>query len=122
MNAFSPHYARLQGVDESWRVDAVDLRLNERRVENRLSHVGSGVGCPDHGVKSIVPPWAGKQSRFTLFFEAFAIEVLQACRTVEAAASLLGLPWDAAQTIMDRALERGFERRETTPIPHVGID
>jgi transposase len=69
-----------------------------------------------------VPPWAGKHSRFTLFFEAFAIEVLQACRTVKAAASLLGLSWDAAQTIMDRAVERGLERREATPIRHVGID
>jgi hypothetical protein len=59
-----------------------------------------------------VPPWAGKHSRFTLFFEAFAIEVLQACRTVKAAAALLGLSWDAAQTIMDRAVERGLERRE----------
>ena len=78
--------------------------------------------CPDHGVKTIVPPWAGKHSRFTLFFEAFAIEVLQACRTVKAAAALLGLSWDAAQTIMDRAVERGLERREAKPIPHVGID
>jgi transposase len=78
--------------------------------------------CPDHGVKTIVPPWAGKHSRFTLFFEAFAIEVLQACRTVKAAAALLGLSWDAAQTIMDRAVERGLERREANPILHVGID
>ena len=161
MDALSTHYARLLGLDDSWRVDAVDLRLDERRVEIRLAHVGSGVycpecgqscgladhaeerrwrhldtmqfttelvarlprcRCPDHGVKTIVPPWAGKHSRFTLFFEAFAIEVLQACRTVKAAASLLGLSWDAAQTIMDRAVERGLERREATPIPHVGID
>ncbi|MCX7401567.1 MAG: ISL3 family transposase, partial [Planctomycetia bacterium] len=43
--------------------------------------------CPEHGVKTIVPPWAGKHSRFTLFFEAFAIEVLQAARSVKAAAS-----------------------------------
>ena len=78
--------------------------------------------CPDHGVKTIVPPWAGKHCRFTLFFEAFAIEVLQACRTVKAAASVLGLSWAAAQTIMDRAVERGLERREAAPIPHVGID
>ncbi|MBM4022592.1 MAG: hypothetical protein FJ284_10220 [Planctomycetes bacterium] len=78
--------------------------------------------CADHGVKTIVPPWAGKHSRFALFFEAFAIEVLQACRTVKAAASLLGLSWDSAQRIMDRAVERGLERREATPIPHVGID
>jgi len=27
-------------------------------------------------VKTIVPHWAGKHSHFTLFFEAFAIEVL----------------------------------------------
>ena len=77
--------------------------------------------CRDHGVKTIVPRWAGKHSRFTLFFEAFAIEDLQACRIVKAAASLLGLSWDATQLIMDRAVERGLERREATPIPHVGI-
>ena len=76
--------------------------------------------CPDHGVKTTVPPWAGKHSRFTLFFEAFAIEVLQACRTVKAAAALLGLSWASAQTIMDRAVERGLERREANPIPHTG--
>jgi transposase len=155
------HYARLLGLDDSWRVIAVDLRLKERRVEIRLSHVGSRVSCPecgqscglavhaeerrgrhldamqfttelvarlprcrcpDHGVKTIVPPCAGDHSRFTLFFEAFAIDVLQACCTVKAAAALLGLSWDAAQTIMDRAVERGLERREANPIPHIGID
>jgi len=78
--------------------------------------------CGEHGVKTIVPPWAGKHSRFTLLFEAFAIEVLQACRTVNAAAALLGLSWDAVQSIMDRAVARGLERRETTHIPHLGID
>jgi len=161
MDTLSTHYARLLGLDDSWRVDAVGLRLDERRVEIRLAHVGSGVSfpecgqacgladhaeerrwrhletmqfttelvarlprcrCLDHGVKTIVAPWAGKHSRFTLFFEAFAIEVLQACRTIKAAAALLGISWDAAQTIMDRAGERGLERREANPIPHVGID
>jgi transposase len=73
-------------------------------------------------VKTIVAPWAGKHSRFTLLFEAFAIEVLQACRTVNAAAILLGVSWDAVQSIMDRAVARGLERRETTHIPHLGID
>jgi transposase len=160
MGTLSTHYAQLLGLDDSWRVDAVDLRLDERRVEIRLSHVSTGVSClecgvfcgvaehaeerrwrhldtmqfttelvarlprcrcPDHGVKTIVPPWAGKHSRFTLFLEAFAIEVLQACRTVKAAASLLGLSWDAAQTIMDWAVARGLERREAKPVPHLDI-
>ena len=161
MDTLQSHYARLLGLDDSWRVESVDLQIEDRRVEIHLSHVGSGVICPEcgvtcgladhaderrwrhldtmqfttelvarlprsrcaeHGVKTIVPPWAGKHSRFTLLFEAFAVEVLQACRTVKAAAALLGLSWDAVQTIMDRAVARGLERREATPIKHIGID
>lgn len=72
--------------------------------------------------KTIMPPWAGKHSRYAMLFEAFAVEVLQACRNVKAAAALLALSWDAVQTIMSRAVERGLERREATPIKHVGID
>ena len=136
MDTLSSHYARLLGLNDSWRVESVDLQIEDRRVEIRLSHVGSGVfcpecgeacgladhaderrwrhldtmqfttelvarlprsRCPEHGVKTIVPPWAGKHSSFTLLFEAFAVEVLQACRTVNAAAALLGLSWDAVQ-------------------------
>src|SRR6478735_7346563 len=44
------------------------------------------VSCPEHGVKTIEVPWAGKNSRFTLMFEAFAIRVLQACETVKSGA------------------------------------
>lgn len=161
METLHAHYARLLGIDEAWKVEAVALQLPERRVEIRLTHVAPDVHCPDcgracgladhaperrwrhldtmqfatelvarlprsrcaeHGVKTITPPWAGKHSRFTLLFEAFAVEVLQACGTVNAAATLLGLSWDALQTIMDRAVERGLDRREATPIPHLGLD
>lgn len=79
-------------------------------------------GRQDHDLKTIVPLWVKKHSRFALLFEAFAIEVIQACRTVKPAASLLRLFWLVAQTIMDPAFERGFEWREATPISHVGID
>jgi transposase len=161
METLSSHYARLLGLDDSWRVESVDLQLENRRVEIRLSHVGSGVICPEgggacgladhaeerevtafghdavherasrptprcrrpeHGVKTIVPPWAGKHFGFILLFVAFAVEVLQACRTVKAAARLLGLSCDAVQTIMDRAVAHGLERRESTLIKHLGID
>jgi len=38
MDTLSTHDARLLGLDDSWRVDAVDLRLNERRAsDNRKS-------------------------------------------------------------------------------------
>ena len=67
-------------------------------------------------------PWAGKRSRFTLLYERFAIEVLLACRSVRAAAELMGLSWDELQTIMERAVKRGLEGRELAGLRHVGMD
>ena len=78
--------------------------------------------CPECGVKTIAVPWAGKSSRFTLMFEAFAIEVLRASQSVQAGALLLNLHWSAAQTIMDRAVERGVERRSVAEVHNVGMD
>ena len=78
--------------------------------------------CPEHGVKTLRVPWAGKSSRFTLLFESFAIDVLQACSSVKAAAELMGLNWHQVNQIKCRAVARGLERRESAPIKHLGID
>src|ERR1700746_2452394 len=80
------------------------------------------VNCPEHGVKTIEVPWAGKNSRFTLMFEAFAIRVLQPCETVSSGAGLLGLDWHSAHQIMERAVERGLQRRSMESVRLVGID
>jgi transposase len=78
--------------------------------------------CSKCGVKTVAVPWAGKHSRFTLMFEAFAIKVLQAASNVKKAAELLRLSWDTAHTIMDRAVNRGMARRSEDPVRYVGID
>ena len=78
--------------------------------------------CPECGVKTIRIPWADKHSRFTLMFEAFAIEVLQACGDVQSATLLLNLDWDTANMIMSRAVERGVKNRSTESVAYVGID
>lgn len=78
--------------------------------------------CPGCGVKTIAVPWAGKNSRFTLMFEAFAIKVIDACGTVSKAAGLLNLDWDAVQRIIDRGVERGLERRALEGVEYVGMD
>ncbi len=80
------------------------------------------MNCPEHGVKTIEVPWAGKNSRFTLMFEAFAIRVLQACETVSSGAGLLRLDWHSAHQIMERAVERGLRRRKIETVRLVGID
>ena len=78
--------------------------------------------CKTCGVKTTTVPWAGKHSRFTLMFEAFAIEVLKACGNVKSAAALLDLDWDSVHSMMERAVERGLLCRDLESLQYVGID
>jgi transposase len=78
--------------------------------------------CAEHGVKTIAVPWAEKGSRFTLFFEAYAVEVIQACSSLARAAELLRLHWDSVQRLIDQAVVRGLARRTTEGVTRVGLD
>lgn len=80
------------------------------------------VRCQHHGVKSLNAPWAGKNSRFTLMFEAFAIRVLKSARSVKEASILLGINWHQVEAIKASAVERGLKRREETQVEYIGID
>ena len=80
------------------------------------------VRCKTHGAKTVNVPWAGKNSRFTLLFEGFAIRVLTAARSVEEARKLLGLNWHQVEAIKTRAVQRGLARRKAVAIPYIGID
>lgn len=96
--------------------------LDTMQFETVLEARVPRVNCPQCGVKTCNVPWAGKHSRFTLLFEAFAIAVLEASSSVSAAATLLRLGWDSVQHIMERAVDRGLARREVDEVKHVGID
>lgn len=78
--------------------------------------------CPKCGVKTTEAPWSGKHSRFTAFFEAFALEVIEASSSVSAACKVLRLSWKSAHAIMERAVERGLKRRKVENLRHVGVD
>lgn len=96
--------------------------LDTMQFETQLHCCLPRVKCNQHGAISLVAPWAEKGSRFTLMFEAFAIRVLKAARSVEEARKLLGLNWHQVEAIKLRAVERGLKRRENTAIPYIGID
>jgi transposase len=78
--------------------------------------------CSRCGVKTVNVPWADKHSRFTLLFEAFAIEVLRAASNVRRAAAFLELDWDTVHSIMERGVERGLAKRSVEKVQHVGLD
>lgn len=102
--------------ERTWR------HLDTMQFETRLTARVPRAHCLTCGVKTSEVPWAGKHSRFTLLFEAFAIQVIQACGNVKNAAALIGLDWDSVHRIMERAVERGLERRQLESLDYLGID
>ena len=78
--------------------------------------------CAEHGIKTMSMPWAGKHSRFTQLFEAFAINVMLASRSLQEAGKLLRLEWHQLHGIMKRAVERGLKRRGNDEIAWIGMD
>jgi transposase len=79
------------------------------------------VECAEHGAQTVQVPWAEGSSRFTMFFERFAIQVLEAC-TAARAAELLDISWDEADGIKQRAVQRGLARRQLIGLEYVCVD
>ncbi len=67
-------------------------------------------------------PWAEKGSRFTMLFERFAIDVLQASQTVKGAQGILRTSWDETWHILEKAVARGKARKSKNVMPRIGID
>ena len=86
-----------QAPERQWR------HLDTMQFETVLIARTPRVQCPEHGIKTIAVPWAGKNSRFTLLLEAFAIAVLQSSATIKEAARLLSMDWHSVHQIMARA-------------------
>jgi transposase len=79
------------------------------------------VECAEHGAQTVQVPWSEGSSRFTLFFERFAVQVLEACTTARAA-DLLKITWDEADGIKQRAVRRGLARRQISDLEYVCVD
>jgi transposase len=79
------------------------------------------VYCLEHGALQAAVPWALPGSRFTLPFERHAIDVLLET-DVLGGARLLKLSWDEAWHLMERAVERGQQRKKRRVIPYLGVD
>ena len=76
----------------------------------------------DGKVWTVPVPWAEARNRFTALFEHMAITVLLAARSLKQAAAWLRLDWSGVERIMDRAVERGLERRTLERLVHLGLD
>ena len=152
-------YARIVGIEAPWRVEDVELNLQQGEVVVRVAHDGGPLRCPEcgrpanrddtrqrrwrhldtcqyrtilaaevprvqcehHNVKQIEVPWSESRSRFTALFEAVVIDWLQEATTA-AVAQQLGLSWDEVDGVMQRAVQRGLQRREVQLPARLGVD
>lgn len=57
-----------------------------------------------------------------MLFEAFAIRLLTAARSVEEAHTILGLNWHQVEAIKAPAVQRGLAHRKETNIRYLGVD
>jgi transposase len=102
-------------VDRSWR------HLDTCQYETRLHARVPRVECAAHGVKTVPVPWATAHSRFTVLFERLAIAWLKEA-TPAAVARRLGLTWEEANGMVERAVRRGLARRVSVAGRRLGID
>jgi|SRR5579884_2893501 len=81
-------------------------------------------GCAEHGIRKVKLPWAQTRSRFTLLMERMIIDVIHQCSTITGipVVPARGVSWDEAWGVMQRAVERGRERKQAAVVKHVGVD
>ena len=103
-------------AERTWR--HLDTCQFQTHIHARIPRVR----CDEHGVVQAHVPWAAPHGRFTLLMERLIIDVLKATKTISGACGLLGVSWDEAFGVMDRAVDRGLARKKTSPVKHVGVD
>jgi transposase len=101
--------------ERSWR------HLDTCQYQTILHAKPPRIECSEHGVRVIKLAWAEPASRFTALFERLAIDWLKAA-SQSAVAEQLDLSWDEIHGIMERAVERGLERRKAESVPLLGVD
>ncbi len=79
------------------------------------------VRCLFHGTRRVLLPWALEHDHFTNAFECKAIDTLRET-DVLGATRLLGISWDEAWGIMERAVARGRRTKRRQVIRHLGVD
>lgn len=79
------------------------------------------VSCPDHGILTVRVPWAEDSSRYTVLFESHVIDLLLDM-SISAVARHIRLSWTAVDGIMQRAVDRGLDRRSRVAPVHLSVD
>lgn len=145
-------YSQLLGIHSPWPICRAYLRMGEPRVEIEIEYAFDEdlfpecdamrswhhldttkfsthllcelprVSYKERGVKTANAPWAGKNSRFTQFFESFEVRVLSTARSSKRACKPPRMNCHQVATFKAYAFKRGLSRKEAVTIFHLCID
>ena len=101
------------GPSRRWR------HLDTCQLQTHLHARPPRISCDEHGVCNVDLPWAEANGRFTLMMERFVIDLLKHCQNITAARRLIGISWDQASHVMQRAVQRGLRRLRARERAHV---
>ena len=101
--------------ERAWR------HLDSCQFETYLHARPPRIRCPEHGVRQVRLPWAEDRARFTAMFERLAIDVLREM-DVAGAMRVLGISWDEAWHILERAVRRGLLAKKQRSCRLIGVD
>ena len=79
------------------------------------------IKCPEHGVLQIVSGLGEENSGMTYEFESLVLDLEREC-TPEGVSRLLKLNWHSCWRVMERAVERGQERKAHRIPERIGVD
>src|SRR5665647_2044121 len=79
------------------------------------------IECPEHGVLQIVSGLGEDNSSMTYEFESLVLDLEQEC-SIESVCRLLDMNWHPSWGMMERAVERGKERKTHRIPERIGVD
>ena len=80
------------------------------------------IDCPEHGVKTVEPPWARPGSGFTLLMEAFVLGLVQHGMPVRQVARMVGENDTRLWRVLDHYVEQARAREDLSEVTAIGID
>ena len=79
------------------------------------------IECSEHGVKQIVSGLGEDNSSMTYEFESFVLDLEKEC-SIESVCRLLDINWHPCWGVMERAVERGKQRKAHRIPERIGVD
>jgi transposase len=96
MSELTNQYRMLLGLDDSWRVEDVNLAPEDKKVEIRVAHVGARLACPECGAscsQAGLAPERKWRHLDTMQFQTVIVARVPRARCAQCGVKIIAVPW-----------------------------